>query len=148
MIYDIGAQEYFEFLCTQGLTPDQLDVFAMFSKRTCRKTLASPGDLNYPALSAVFPETTNVTTVTLHRTVTNVGPPVSNYHAMVSQFKGASVKVEPAVLKFNSKGQKLSYKVTFTTKSRQTSPEFGSLIWKDALYRVRSPIAITWLSSL
>ncbi|XP_058205525.1 subtilisin-like protease SBT1.3 [Rhododendron vialii] len=145
LVYDNGAQEYFEFLCTQALTSGQLDVFAKFSNRKCRKTLANPGDLNYPALSAVFPETRNVTAVTLHRTVTNVGPPVSTYHVIVSQFKGVFIKVEPAVLKFNSKDQKLSYKVTFTTKSRQTTPEFGSLIWKDALYRVRSPIAITWL---
>ncbi|GFY84267.1 subtilase 1.3 [Actinidia rufa] len=146
LVYDIKAQDYFEFLCSQALTPGQLQVFAKFSKRSCRHSLANPGDLNYPALSAVFPESSNVTVLTLHRTVTNVGPPVSNYHVKVSPFKGAFVKVEPEVLKFTSKNQKLSYKVTFTTKSRQTEPEFGSLIWKDGLYRVRSPVAITWLS--
>ncbi|XP_057476229.1 subtilisin-like protease SBT1.3 [Actinidia eriantha] len=146
LVYDIEAQDYFEFLCSQALTPGQLQVFAKFSKRSCRHSLANPGDLNYPALSAVFPETTNVTVLTLHRTVTNVGPPVSNYHVYVSPFKGAFVKVEPAMLKFTSKNQKLSYKVMLTTKSRQTEPEFGSLIWKDGLYVVRSPVAITWLS--
>ncbi|XP_057481883.1 LOW QUALITY PROTEIN: subtilisin-like protease SBT1.3 [Actinidia eriantha] len=146
LVYDIKAQDYFEFLCSQALTPGQLQVFAKFSKRSCRHSLANPGDLNYPALSAVFPASSNVTVLTLHRTVTNVGPPVSNYHVKVTPFKGASVKVEPAVLKFTSKNQKLSYKVTFTTKSRQTEPEFGSLIWKDGLYRVRSPVAITWMS--
>ncbi|PSS33130.1 Subtilisin-like protease [Actinidia chinensis var. chinensis] len=146
LVYDIKAQDYFEFLCSQALTPGQLQVFAKFSKRSCRHSLANPGDLNYPALSAVFPESSNVTVLTLHRTVTNVGPPVSNYHAKVSPFKGAFVKVEPEVLKFTSKNQKLSYKVTFTTKSRRTEPEFGSLIWKDGLYRVRSPVAITWMS--
>ncbi|KAL6960280.1 hypothetical protein U1Q18_004395 [Sarracenia purpurea var. burkii] len=146
LVYDIGAQDYFEFLCTQGQTPGQLVVFAKFSNRSCRKSLANPGDLNYPALSAVIPESHNITAVTLHRTVTNVGPPVSNYHVDVSQFKGAFVKVEPAMLSFTSKLQQLSYKVTFTTKSRQATPEFGDLIWKSGLYRVRSPISITWLS--
>ncbi|GFZ15269.1 subtilase 1.3 [Actinidia rufa] len=142
------AQDYFEFLCSQALTQGQLQVFAKFSKRSCRHSLANPGDLNYPALSAVFPESTNVTVLTLHRTVTNVGPPVSNYHVNVSPFKGAFVKVEPAMLKFTRKNQKLSYKVMFTTKSRQTEPEFGSLIWKDGLYVVRSPVAITWMSQI
>uniref|UniRef100_A0A0V0H0K0 Putative ovule protein n=1 Tax=Solanum chacoense TaxID=4108 RepID=A0A0V0H0K0_SOLCH len=120
-------------------------VFGKFSNRTCHLSLANPGDLNYPAISAVFPE--KVSVLTLHRTVTNVGSPISNYHVVVSSFKGAVVKVEPAQLNFTSKNQKLSYKVTFKTISRQKAPEFGSLIWKDGTHKVRSPIAITWLAS-
>lgn len=147
LIYDIGPQDYFEFLCKQKLTPIQLKVFGK-SKRSCRHTLASGGDLNYPAISAVFPDKASVTTLTLHRTVTNVGPPMSKYHVAVSQFKGVAVKIEPAVLNFTSKHQKLSYKITLTTKSRQSSPEFGSLIWKDGVHKVRSPVAITWLPPL
>ncbi|KAG5616770.1 hypothetical protein H5410_016594 [Solanum commersonii] len=145
LIYDIGAQDYFEFLCTQELSPSQLMVFGKFSNRTCHHSLANPGDLNYPAISAVFPE--KVSVLTLHRTVTNVGSPISNYHVVVSSFKGAVVKVEPARLNFTSKNQKLSYQVTFKTISRQKAPEFGSLIWKDGTHKVRSPIAITWLAS-
>ncbi|KAL3834548.1 hypothetical protein ACJIZ3_009284 [Penstemon smallii] len=148
LVYDIGGQDYFEFLCTQGLTSSELVVFSKFGKRTCRHTLASPGDLNYPAISAVFPESTNITTLTLHRTVTNVGPPVSSYHVAISMFKGAFVKVEPARLDFTSKRQKISFKVTFTTKSRQTTPEYGSIIWKDGMHKVRSPVVITWLPPL
>ncbi|XP_022888348.1 subtilisin-like protease SBT1.3 [Olea europaea var. sylvestris] len=145
LIYDIDAQDYFDFLCTQGLESSQLVVFEKFSNRTCRHSIRNPGDLNYPAISAVFPETANVTSVILRRTVTNVGPPNSSYHVVISPFKGAVVKVEPARLNFNSRLKKLSYKITITTKSRQTAPEFGSLIWKDGLHRVRSPIMITWL---
>lgn len=145
LVYDIEAQDYFEFLCTQNLTPLQLKVFSKHSNRSCKHSLASPGDLNYPAISAVFPEKASTAVLTLHRTVTNVGPPVSNYRAMVSPFKGASVNVEPQSLNFTRKYQKLSYKVTFTTISRQSVPEFGGLVWKDGVHRVRSPIVITWL---
>ncbi|KAA8539843.1 hypothetical protein F0562_026535 [Nyssa sinensis] len=134
LIYDIGAQDYFEFLCTQDLTPTELEVFAKFSHRSCQHSLANPGDLNYPAISAVFPEYSNISVTTLHRTVTNVGPPVSNYHVVVSPFKGVFVKVEPEKLNFTRKYQKLSYKVTFTIKSRQTAPETGSLVWKDVVH--------------
>ncbi|KAK4838647.1 hypothetical protein QYF36_015348 [Acer negundo] len=88
---------------------------------------------------AVFPDT---------KTVTNVGPPVSNYHVVVSQFKGCALTVEPTALNFTGKHQKLSYKITFKTKSRQTIPEFGGLIWKDAVHTVRSPIVVTWLPPL
>ncbi|KAJ9539704.1 hypothetical protein OSB04_026210 [Centaurea solstitialis] len=148
LVYDIGPQDYFDFLCTQGLTRTQLVVFAKFSNRTCRHSLSGPSDLNYPALSAVFPEEKRVSSVTIRRTVTNVGPPNSKYHVVSSEFKGVNVKVEPSTLNFSKKYQKLSYKVTFTTKIRQTAPEFGALIWKDGVHRVRSPIVITWLSPL
>ncbi|KAF8413073.1 hypothetical protein HHK36_001049 [Tetracentron sinense] len=145
LVYDMGVQDYFEFLCTQKLTPTQLKVFSKSSNRSCGNALANPGDLNYPSISAVLPEKPSVSVLTLHRTVTNVGPPVSTYHATVSPLKGASVKVEPETLHFTSKHQKLSYKITFTTKSRQSTPEFGGLIWSDGEHRVRSPIVITWL---
>ncbi|KAI4351858.1 hypothetical protein L6164_006164 [Bauhinia variegata] len=145
LIYDIEPQDYFEFLCAQRLTPTELKVFGKYANRSCRHSLAIPGDLNYPAISAVFPEKISVSVLTLHRTVTNVGPPVSKYHVVVSPFKGASVKVEPETLNFTRRYQKLSYKITFTTKSRQTEPEFGGLVWKDGVQRVRSPVTITWL---
>ncbi|XP_010248001.1 PREDICTED: subtilisin-like protease SBT1.3 [Nelumbo nucifera] len=148
LIYDMGVQDYFEFLCTQKLTPMQLKVFTKSSNRSCHHTLANPGDLNYPAISAVFPEQHSISLLTLHRTVTNVGSPVSTYHARVSQFKGASVSVEPKTLQFTSKHRKLAYKITFTTKSRQSMPEFGNLIWSDGIHKVRSPIVITWLEPI
>ncbi|KDP22364.1 hypothetical protein JCGZ_26195 [Jatropha curcas] len=148
LIYDIDAQGYFEFLCTQRLSPTQLKVFGKYANRKCQKSLASPADLNYPAISAVFPDNTSISIVTLGRTVTNVGPPVSTYHAVVSRFKGATVKVEPKTLHFTTKNQRLSYKIIFTTKSRQMMPEFGGLVWKDGVRKVRSPIVLTWLSPI
>ncbi|KAJ6386538.1 hypothetical protein OIU78_016456 [Salix suchowensis] len=148
LIYDLEPQDYFDFLCTQKLTPSQLKVFGKFANRSCRHSLANPGDLNYPSMSAVFPEDTSIKVLTLHRTVTNVGPPTSTYHVVISPFKGATVKVEPEVLNFTRKNQKLSYRIIFTTKIRQTMPEFGGLVWKDGARKVRSPIAITWLTPL
>ncbi|GAB2294068.1 hypothetical protein Dimus_028285 [Dionaea muscipula] len=146
LVYDIDAQDYFEFLCTQKqLSALQLRVF---SNRTCHKTLASPGDLNYPALSVVFPQDKAVTALSLHRTVTNVGRPTSSYGVRVSPFKGARVDVNPTTLNFTRANQKLSYEVTFRSVSRQPSPGFGHLIWLDGVHRVRSPIVMTWLQPI
>ncbi|XP_057735807.1 subtilisin-like protease SBT1.3 [Arachis stenosperma] len=145
LVYDISPQDYFEFLCTQKLTLPQLRVFGKYSNRTCKHYLSTAADLNYPAISVLFPEKASVSSLTVHRTVTNVGPAVSKYHVMVSPFIGASVKVEPDVLNFTTKYQKLSYKVTFTTRSRPKEPEFGGLVWKDGVHRVRSPIVITYM---
>ncbi|RDX63146.1 Subtilisin-like protease SBT1.3, partial [Mucuna pruriens] len=135
LVYDIEPQDYFEFLCTQKLTPSELGVFAKYSNRACRHSMASPGDLNYPAISVVFSMKNSTSVLTVQRTATNVGLPVSKYHVIVSPFKGVSVKVEPDILSFTRKYQKLSYKVTFTTESRQTEPEFGGLVWKDGVHK-------------
>ncbi|KZV51893.1 hypothetical protein F511_09157 [Dorcoceras hygrometricum] len=148
LVYDILPQEYFDFLCTQGLTASQLLLFAKFSKRTCRRTLAGPGDLNYPAISTVLSDNGNTSVSTLHRTVTNVGRPVSSYRVVVSPFKGVYVRVVPTMLNFTRTIKKLSYKITFTARSSQASPEFGALIWRDGVHNVRSPIVVTWITPL
>ncbi|GJW12769.1 subtilisin-like protease SBT1.3 [Tanacetum coccineum] len=67
LVYDIGPQDYFNFLCSQGLTRTELSVFAKFSNRTCKYSLSSPSDLNYPALSVVFPKDKRVLFVTIKR---------------------------------------------------------------------------------
>ncbi|KAF6160291.1 hypothetical protein GIB67_019060 [Kingdonia uniflora] len=148
LVYDINTQEYLNFLCTQGLKPTELMVFTKSSNRSCKSVLANAGDLNYPSISAVFPENPSVTTLTLHRTVTNVGPPTSIYRAQVSPFKGVFVSVQPNTLHFTSKSQKLSYKIIFKTKSRLKTPEFGGLIWSDGVHKVRSTIVAIWIPPL
>ncbi|OIV91475.1 hypothetical protein TanjilG_02093 [Lupinus angustifolius] len=148
LVYDIEPKDYFEFLCTQKQSQAQLAVFGKYSNRSCTHSLASPGDLNYPAISVVFPEQKSISVLTSHRTATNVGPPVSKYHVVVSAFKGASLKVVPDTLNFTRKYQKLSYKVIFTAKSRPEEPEFGGLVWKDGVHKVRSPIVITYMAPI
>ncbi|KAJ0974585.1 hypothetical protein J5N97_016550 [Dioscorea zingiberensis] len=144
LVYDISPDDYYEFLCSQKLTPLQLKVFTKAMNKTCRHTLATAGDLNYPAISAVFQEKIG-TELTVHRTVTNVGPPASTYHVRVSPFKGADVVVQPNVLHFSDKTQKISFKVIFKTRKAQPEPESGALIWSDGVHKVRSPVALTWL---
>lgn len=146
LVYDITPQEYFDFLCTQNPSPIQLKVFSQNTTGACKNSsLANARDLNYPAISVVFPQNVSITSLTVRRTVTNVGQPVSNYHVRVTPFTGAKVIVEPNVLNFTSKYQKLSYKVTFKTVSRQPGPEAGYLVWRDSVHRVRSPVILTWL---
>ncbi|XP_072054904.1 subtilisin-like protease SBT1.3 [Arachis hypogaea] len=60
LVYDIKPQDYLDFLCTQNLTPNQLGVFGKYANRSCAYSLASPGDLNYPAISLVFAENKSI----------------------------------------------------------------------------------------
>jgi subtilisin family serine protease len=147
LVYDTSPDDYFNFLCTQKLTPIQLKAFSKTKNRTCKNKLASPGDLNYPAISVVFKERP-ASAVTQHRTVTNVGTPVSTYTVNVTPFKGATVVVEPRVLHFTKLNQRLSYKTIFKTKNPALAPEFGALTWSDGTHSVRTTIALTWLVPL
>lgn len=149
LVYDISPDDYYDFLCSQKLTPLQLRVFTKTMNRTCRRTLVTAGDLNYPAISVVFPEK-NAAELTVHRTVTNVGHPVSTYHVKVSAFKGADVVVQPDTLQFSHQNQKMTFKVIFKSRKPQPQPqpEFGGLVWSDGVRKVRSPVALTWLSPM
>ncbi|KAL1315275.1 hypothetical protein AAHE18_16G246500 [Arachis hypogaea] len=46
LVYDIEPQDYFDFLYTQNLAPNQLGVFGKYANRSCAHSLASLGDLN------------------------------------------------------------------------------------------------------
>ncbi|CAA6666835.1 unnamed protein product [Spirodela intermedia] len=133
LVYDISRQDYIDFLCTQKLTPPQMRVFTKSAGQACRAPPGSAGDLNYPAISALL---SSAPRQTIHRTVTNVGAPVSTYRVTVSPFSGATLVVEPSMLHFTQKGQKLQYKVTF----------FGALTWEDGTHSVRTAVVITYLS--
>ncbi|RXH94947.1 hypothetical protein DVH24_024631 [Malus domestica] len=50
--------------------------------------------------------------LTLQTTVADVGSAVSNYHTIVSQSRGAYVKVEPQTFNFTRANEKLSHKIT------------------------------------
>ncbi|GKC36431.1 subtilisin-like protease SBT1.3 [Tanacetum coccineum] len=137
LVYDIGSQDYFDFLCSKRLTRNELKLFSRYSKHKCNK---SPRQLNYPTLSVVFPK--GKRKVTLKRTVTNVGPANSNYYVQATTFIGVKVRVEPRNLTFVKQYQKLSYKVTFRSKSRKVKHEYGGLIWIDGERKVRSQIVV------
>lgn len=154
LIYDISPDDYIEFLCSLNYTPAQINSLA---KRhyTCRNTLRSPGDLNYPALSAVFPVSENATSdivVKYTRTVTNVGPAGSHYTVNVTSSPVVAIDVQPKTLHFAQAKEKQTYSVTFRAKplpvmSGLIEASFGSLTWNDGVHSVRSPIAFIWQQS-
>ncbi|CAK9171825.1 unnamed protein product [Ilex paraguariensis] len=93
-------------------------------------------DLNYPS----FALSANTSVIRdFHRTVTNVGLPVSTYKATVVAPPGLNIQVEPSVLSFKSIGQKISFVVTIAT-TLSNDMLSGSLVWDDGVYQVRSPI--------
>ncbi|GKU88291.1 hypothetical protein SLEP1_g2573 [Rubroshorea leprosula] len=148
LLYDIHPLEYLLHLCSLKYNSSQI---ARFDQNfTCPKgTTMQPGDLNYPSFVVRFKSDAHNVTITYRRTVTNVGnPPIGTYKVQVQEPKGISVRVNPSILSFKTHGEKLGYKVSFTTIKRIIESEnscFGSLTWVSGKYMVRSPIAVTWI---
>lgn len=68
---------------------------------TCPKARVSASSLNYPTIAA-----SNFTnTITVVRTVTNVGAPTATYRAEIDNPAGVRVRVSPDVLNFTQIGR-------------------------------------------
>ncbi|XP_073011945.1 subtilisin-like protease SBT3.5 isoform X2 [Typha latifolia] len=138
LIYDMGVSDYMHFLCSMGYNNSAISSMTQHTM-VCERTPKSQKDLNLPSIS--IPDLRK--TLTVSRTVTNVGPTTSVYTACVEDPPGVSVLVKPSVLQFNATVQKLEFKVTFRSKLKvQGRYTFGSLTWKNNKYSVRIPMVV------
>ncbi|XP_017984507.1 PREDICTED: cucumisin [Theobroma cacao] len=138
LVYDAGEIDYVKFLCGQGYSTKTLRLVTG-DRSSCSEAInGTAWDLNYPsfALSASLGKSTKRI---FHRIVTNVGPAVSIYKAVVQAPRGLEIHVQPRVLSFKSLGQKKSFVVTVTAKVDDNMVS-GSLIWEDGVHQVRSPV--------
>ncbi|KAF9622788.1 hypothetical protein IFM89_034023 [Coptis chinensis] len=153
LVYDIGKNDYVNFLCSIEYDPKMIQVITR-TPVTCPRRTAMPENLNYPSISTVFAiSRQGIQSKTFIRTVTNVGPTNSVYTANVEVPKGASVMVKPSRLVFSPTVKKLSFAVTVSANSKDlvlgdSGGAFGYLSWLDGKHVVRSPIAITPIQPL
>lgn len=134
LVYDATYEDYLLFLCSSS--GNQLD-----PSFDCPKDLPPPSNLNYPSLAVAKVEGS----LTVGRTVTNVGPGKSSYTVKINQPAGYTVEIEPNALSFNAAGEKQSFNVTVKAESSALKNEyaFGSFVWSDGTHLVTSPIAVS-----
>jgi subtilisin family serine protease len=130
LVYDIAPIDYVRFLCGQGLiyTPAQC---------TAAGGSLAAQNLNLASLTAG-----NVLgSMTLTRTVTNVGATSATYNASAS-VPGYTVDVQPSSLVLGA-GAKGSFTVKVTrTNAPIDTWVYGSLKWTDGTRTVRSPLTV------
>ncbi|XP_038711320.1 subtilisin-like protease SBT1.8 [Tripterygium wilfordii] len=142
LVYDISTEDYITFLCSLDYTAEHVQIIVKRPNITCSKKFKDPGQLNYPSFSVVFDRKR---IVRYTRVLTNVGAAGAVYQLAITKPSTVDVQVKPTTLVFKSVGQKQRYTVTFVAKANATSrPEFGSIVWSNALNRVSSPVAFTW----
>ncbi|KAK8277540.1 hypothetical protein V6Z12_D10G275600 [Gossypium hirsutum] len=138
LVYDAGEIDYIKFLCGQGYSSKQLRLVTGDNKTGCTKaTNGSALDLNYPtfALAVSLSGDDTYFSRDFHRTVTNVGSPVSTYNAVVNAPKELDIKVKPNALSFKSIGEKKSFVVTVAVKVGLPTVS-GTLVWDDGVHKV------------
>jgi hypothetical protein len=128
LVYDASYEDYLLFACASA----QLD-----GSSQC----PAPYQLNHPSV-AVHGLITNGS-VTVDRTVTNVGTGGANYTVAVVEPAGVSVEVAPRRLSFARTGEKKPFQIKIRAKG-SFSGQFsaGSYTWSDGVHVVRSPVVV------
>ncbi|XP_030443326.2 subtilisin-like protease 3 [Syzygium oleosum] len=142
LIYDIAPQDYLPYLC--GLKyPDSAIELIVQKKVKCSSIKSIPDyQLNYPSISLRFKG--SLTTLSVTRTVRNVGPANSRYKSVIDPVVGLdSIVVSPRDLVFTKANQTASYRVDFTLKARSaTLYGQGAITWVSAQHSVRTPVSV------
>ncbi|KAJ8632440.1 hypothetical protein MRB53_025776 [Persea americana] len=129
LIYDMGTTDYVQYLCSivPSLSTD------------CPSKKHSMLNLNLPSIT--IPNLRGSVTVT--RTVTNVGPVDSAYVASIEHPLGVKVGVKPLKLAFNSTVKTLSFTITLSSNHKAIGGYyFGRLSWSNGIHKVTSPISV------
>ncbi|KAL2931088.1 Subtilisin-like protease SBT5.6 [Bienertia sinuspersici] len=134
LVYDASYNDYLTYLCS-------LNMPGFDPSFNCPQNLPKTNDLNHPSLAI----SKLIGSITVTRTVTNVGKGTSKYLATVTPPMGYKIKISPDSLIFKHKGEKKSFEIT-VEKDKDVNVqqyEFGWLTWSDGLHTVRSPIVVS-----
>ncbi|GLJ10279.1 hypothetical protein SUGI_0125350 [Cryptomeria japonica] len=150
-VYDMGPPDYIQFLCSLNYTTKQIGLLMEDHVISCpvSNTSEEIADLNYPSFSLLFNSTnsTKLGQVVRTRTVTNVGAAHSTYKVRVKRPSGIKIRVEPRVLEFTEKNEKLQFRVRFESVviGKGGDKMFGEIAWecvRGGTHVVRSPIVV------
>lgn len=138
LVYDLTVKDYLDFLCALGYNATSM---ARFDDKPykCPSKPMRLENLNYPSIAVPALNKT----LTVIRTVKNVGPP-GRYKARVVPPIDISVSVKPKILTFTKEGEERKYAVTFKSEKGSVGPgyAFGVIIWSDGKHYVRTHLAV------
>ncbi|KAL5551492.1 hypothetical protein UlMin_001668 [Ulmus minor] len=138
LVYDMGKSDYIMYLCAVGYNGSSISQLVGEATK-CTNPKPSILDINLPSIT--IPNLGN--SITLTRTVTNVGPINSIYKALIDPPFGIHVAVKPEILVFNSTVKTLSFTVEVSTTHKvNTGYYFGSLTLSDGVHAVIVPVSV------
>ncbi|KZV51067.1 subtilisin-like protease-like [Dorcoceras hygrometricum] len=135
LVYDASYTDYLLFLCN-----NRSNIFD--PSFTCPDDVPSPSNLNYPSVTI-----TNLAagSVSVTRSVTNVGLQKSSYSLTLNSPPGYTVEINPQALTFNSVGEKQNFTITAAagTTAGDSTYAYGWYTWSDGIHLVTSPIMLS-----
>ncbi|KAI7740121.1 hypothetical protein M8C21_025318, partial [Ambrosia artemisiifolia] len=140
LVYDMGPQDYIDFLCGLGYTTKQMSTILRSSQWSCENRT----DLNYPSFIAYFSnQTTLLSEKQFTRTVRNVGDNASTYRASLKVPPGMILKVEPDTIKFMNKFEEHKFVLSIQVGKHIPKVNYGYLEWIDERnHIVSSPVVV------
>ncbi|XP_059454060.1 subtilisin-like protease SBT5.6 [Corylus avellana] len=141
LVYDATYTDYLLYFCSIGSINNVDPTFK------CPAVPPSAINLNYPSLAVSKLNGT----VTVTRTVTNVGHRKSVYFFISRPPLGFSIKAFPSILIFDHVGQKKSFTITVKARGHRTATKvadkdeyaFGWYSWTDGPHIVKSSMAVS-----
>nr|XP_010927458.2 subtilisin-like protease SBT1.7 [Elaeis guineensis] len=146
LIYDIGFQDYVDFLCGLNYSSSDVRIIIRRSDYTCQANL----DLNYPSFIVISDRMASIARRSFKRVLTSVMDGPSTYRVVVAAPVGMRVVVEPHTLTFDGKYSKQEFSVSLEVEVRSSSQgSYGFLSWSEVggKHVVRSPIVFAFASS-
>ncbi|KAL3641011.1 hypothetical protein CASFOL_015979 [Castilleja foliolosa] len=145
LVYETENIEYIQFLCDMGYNTSVVKSIASIvpNNFSCPST-PNPdliSDMNYPSIAVLGLKVNDSRTV--NRTVTNVGEMDVTYTATVEAPASVQVEVVPKKLQFTNNATKLSFQVTLKLIASSNEDLFGSILWSNEKYKVRSPFVVS-----
>ncbi|KAF8400334.1 hypothetical protein HHK36_013631 [Tetracentron sinense] len=144
LVYDLGYQDYVNFLCGLNFTLKQIQIITG-NREVCPENGGK--QLNYPAI-VVEEEEVEVRELVLVRRLKNVSERPGVYRAKVVGPGGYyKVNVEPKRLRFNGPGETLSFKVVIRKEGKRKKRWHlwaGALSWREieGNHLVNCPIVV------
>ncbi|OMO53156.1 hypothetical protein COLO4_36828 [Corchorus olitorius] len=145
LIFDLGDQDYVNFLCGLNYTKEQLQIVT--GKKFHCSNEQDTWQLNYPAI-AVEAERVRHGPVVVTRKVENVNKRSRIYKAKLVGPKGYyKIDVKPKRLKFSGVSERLSFRVVVEKENgmqKRKNLWFGALVWREkgGKHNVKCPIVI------
>ncbi|GAV76678.1 Peptidase_S8 domain-containing protein/PA domain-containing protein/Inhibitor_I9 domain-containing protein, partial [Cephalotus follicularis] len=146
LVYDMDDMAYIQFLCHEGYKGSSFAPLIGTKSINCSSLLPGLGydAINYPTMQLKTKNSKKPIATVFRRRVTNVGPSVSIYNAIIKAPSGVNITVKPMSLSFTHTLQKRSFKVVVKAQPMSTTLMLsGSLVWQSSSHIVRSPIETT-----
>ncbi|KAF8020288.1 hypothetical protein BT93_G0866 [Corymbia citriodora subsp. variegata] len=136
--------DYLNFLCGMNYSAKQIKIISGRSNFSCASATL---DINYPSFIVIL-NSTNATSVTFRRVLTNVADGPSSYRATVTTPSSMKATATPSELRFSSKYDRAEFDLAVEISLEESIPQsddivnYGYISWEEinGTHVVRSPI--------